>query len=56
MNSTIILLDRAAEKYGDKIGYEDEWESISFSQLREKAMVIGTRLLKDIKTRQNCLP
>jgi D-alanine--poly(phosphoribitol) ligase subunit 1 len=56
MNSTIILLDRAAEKYGDKIGYEDEWESISFSQLREKAMVIGTRLLKDIKPGRTVSP
>ncbi len=50
MNSTVILLDKAAEKYGDKIGYEDEWESIGFSQLREKAMIIGTGLLKDIKS------
>lgn len=50
MNSAIILLDRAAEKYGDKIGYEDEWESIGFSRLREKAMVIGTRLLREIES------
>lgn len=49
MNSTVNLLNKAAEKYGDKIGYEDEWESISFLQLKEKAMIIGTRLLNEVK-------
>ncbi len=56
MNSTVILLDKAAEKYGGKIGYEDEWESISFSQLREKAMIIGTRLLKEVKSDRTISP
>ncbi len=56
MNSTINLLNRAAEKFGNKIGYEDEWESISFLELKEKAMIIGTRLLREVKLDRDISP
>lgn len=56
MNSTVNLLNQAAEKYGKKIAYEDEWESISFVQLKEKAMIIGTRLLNETKASTTIAP
>jgi len=56
MNSTVNLLNKAAKKYGNKIGYEDEWESISFRQLKERAMIVGTRLLKEIESKNTISP
>ena len=49
MNSTVYLLDQAAEKYGDKIGYQDENQSISFSELRKLSMTMGTNILNNSK-------
>lgn len=41
MNSTVNLLDEVALKYGNKIAYEDEWESISFLEFKKRAMIIA---------------
>ena len=49
MNSTGNLLDEAVLKYGNKIAYEDEHEEISFVELKRRAMIIGTRLLNNMK-------
>jgi len=56
MNSTIKLLDLAAKKFGNKIGYEDEWEEISFNELRKKAMIIGTKLVNQLSPDQLISP
>lgn len=56
MNSAIILLDKAAEKYKDRIGYVDEEESISFIQLKQKAQSIGTSILKEIGSLETITP
>ncbi|MCH5185470.1 MAG: AMP-binding protein, partial [Oscillospiraceae bacterium] len=50
MNSAVCLLDRAAEKYGDKTAFEDADTSISFNELKEKARAVGSGLLKRVKT------
>lgn len=46
LNSAVKLLDRAAEKFNDKIAISDEWSEISFSELRRKGKAVGTALAK----------
>ena len=36
LNSAVKLLDRAAEKFNDKIAISDEWSEISFSELQRQ--------------------
>ena len=42
LNSAVKLLDRAAEKFNDKIAISDEWSEISFSELQRKGKAVGT--------------
>ena len=44
LNSAVKLLDRAAEKFNDKIAISDEWSEISFSELQRKGKAVGTAL------------
>ncbi len=44
-NSAVRLLDRAAEKYGDKRAVTDEFESFSFNRLKSTGLSIATALL-----------
>ncbi len=44
-NSAVRLLDAAAAKYGDKTAVSDEYESVSFSELKERGMRIAASLL-----------
>ena len=46
LNSAVKLLDRAAEKFNDKIAISDEWSEISFSELQRKGKAVGTALAK----------
>lgn len=46
MNSAVCLLDMAAEKAGMRTAIEDEHGTITYKGLREKAMRIGTALLR----------
>lgn len=44
-NSTVRLLDTAAEKYGDKTAVTDEYESFSFNDLKNIGLSIGSTLI-----------
>ena len=45
MNSAVKLLDKSAEKFGDKIAITDEFGEISFNQLKDKSLRVGTGIL-----------
>ncbi len=45
MNSAVRLLDNAAEKYGSKIALQDNDTQMSFCELKEKGLQIGSMLL-----------
>ena len=45
MNSAVMMLEKTAALFGQKIAAEDEKESLSFSELREKALCVATALL-----------
>ena len=53
-NSAVRLLDAAAAKYGDKTAVKDEYESVSFTELRRRGMAIGASLLHSAKP--GCMP
>lgn len=44
-NSAVRLLDAAADSYGGKTAVTDEYESVSFSELRRRGMSIAASLL-----------
>ncbi|MBQ3425905.1 MAG: AMP-binding protein [Clostridia bacterium] len=44
LNSAVRMLDIAAERYGEKTAVEDEWSKISFKELKNKGMAVGTAL------------
>jgi amino acid adenylation domain-containing protein len=46
LNSAVRLLDRAADKYNNKIAISDEWSEITFGELKERGLSIGTALAK----------
>lgn len=46
VTSIVQYIENAAEKYGDKIVYEDEKKAISFSELKLLAMNIGSCILQ----------
>ena len=50
MNSAVCLLDRAAEKYGDKTAFEDKDTAISFTGLRDKGRILASSLMQCAKT------
>ena len=45
MNSAVMMLEKTAALFGQKIAAEDEKESLSFSELRERALSVATALL-----------
>ena len=45
MNSAVLLLERAAERFPDRIAVEDEWESATYAAYRERSRRVGTGLL-----------
>lgn len=49
-NSALYMLEESAEKLPDNIAAEDEFTSVTFSQLREKARKIGTYLAENAKS------
>lgn len=48
MKSAVELLERASTIYGNNIGYEDHSSKITFKELRKKAGIIGTNLLRNM--------
>lgn len=52
--SAAILLDRAAEKFGDDIAFKDATASISFKSLRCQARIVASRLAETVKTGSSC--
>ena len=44
-NSAVRLLDAAAEKYGDKTAVTDEYEKLSFNQLKKLGMSVATAII-----------
>ena len=52
MNSAIRLLEKAVEKYNDKIAIADDSGEISFRDLKEKAMSVANELINK-RTRKN---
>lgn len=50
MNSVVKLLDRAAEKFADRIAFEDKDGEISFFELRKKSLSIAAALTDSVKT------
>lgn len=45
LNSAVRLLDRAAEKFKDKIAVKDEWGEITFSELQAQGKSVGTAII-----------
>lgn len=50
IQSAVYLLETAAEKFTDKTAFEDQNGEISFKELREKSVILGSALLKSCKT------
>ena len=48
MKSAVELLERASTLYGNRIGYEDDSQKVTFKELKRLATTIGTNLLKDM--------
>ena len=48
MKSAVELLERASTLYGNRIGYEDDSQKITFKELKRLATTIGTNLLEDM--------
>ena len=49
--NVLSWLERSAEKYKDKIAYSDEETSITFSQIKDKAMRVGSALAEKVSPR-----
>lgn len=49
LNSAVKLLDRAAEKFNDKIAISDEWSEISFSELQRKERLSERHLQRQLR-------
>src|SRR5690554_4470054 len=56
MNSAIMMFERTAKKYENKIAVEDDRGKISFSQLRSKALSVASGLLLADKEREGLKP
>ena len=59
MNSAVLLLERAAERFPDRVAVEDEWESATYAAYRERSRRVGTGLLRAGADRRPvvvCLP
>ena len=50
MQSTVCLLEQAAERFKDKIVFEDKDGIISFEDLRAKSRIVGSELMKRTAT------
>ena len=55
MNSSVLLLEKAARTHSEKIAILDEECSISYSALRYKSRCVGTKLLQIIPKSSNSL-
>lgn len=56
MNSAILMFDRTAKRFQDKIAVEDEHKQVSFSVLRKRALSLGSALLDSDKEREGIQP
>ena len=48
--SSVWLLERAAEKFGEDIAFKDAYGQISFKDLREKSRSVASQLIKKADT------
>jgi len=56
MNSAILMFERTAKLYKDKIAVEDEYEQVSFSGLRNRALSVASGLLSVDRERTGLQP
>lgn len=56
INSVVRLLDLSAEKYSNKILYEDSDKTIRFVELRKLARIIATRLIREKDKKKEIAP
>ncbi len=56
MNSAVMLLERSAARWGDKIAVQDEWEQVSFAGLRARALSVAAGLSAVRGDRTGLLP
>ena len=56
MNSAILMLERTAKRFPDKIALEDEHEQVGFSELRRRSLSVGSALLASDKEREGLQP
>ena len=50
MQSAVCLLEQAAERFKNKIVFEDKDGEISFEDLRTKSRIVGSELLERVET------
>ena len=48
MQSAVCLLEQAAERFKNKIVFEDKDGAISFEDLRTKSRIVGSELLERV--------
>ncbi len=51
-----MMLERTAARLGDKVAVQDEWESLTFSQLRARALSMAAALAEASGDRRGLLP
>ncbi len=56
MNSAVMMLERTAARLGDKTAVRDEWEALTFAQLRARALSIAAGLAGARGGRRGTLP
>ena len=54
MQSAVCLLEQAAERFKNKIVFEDKDGAISFEDLRTKSRIVGSELLERVETGRKC--
>lgn len=54
MQSAVCLLEQAAERFKNKIVFEDKDGAISFEDLRTKSRIVGSELLEKVETGRKC--
>lgn len=56
MNSAVMMLERTAARLGDKTAVRDEWEKLTFRELRNRALSIAAGLVQARGDRRGLLP
>lgn len=56
MNSAVMMLEATAAKLGDKPALQDEWETLTFRDLRQRALSIAAGLAAAKQGRSGLLP